>query len=287
MSQHHDLYASVTERIIEDLKQGVRPWAPSWKKGAPARGLPLRHTGVPYRGANVLILWLKGQLRGYSSPTWMTFRQAQVLGGRVRAGEKATHVVYAKSVTREGTDETGNSIEREILLTMTYAVFNTDQIDGLDDMEPPPEAPDEPIEGSEVFFASTGAQFRHGGNQAYYSPISDVIQLPPVANFESAEAYCSVKAHELTHWTMHPTRLNRELKDYRMESEDYAREELVAELGAAFLCASLGVNAEPRSDHADYIAHWLKILSEDPKAIFKAAAQAQRAVDYLYGLQPV
>jgi antirestriction protein ArdC len=167
-------------------------------------------------------------------------------------------------------------------------VFNVAQIEGLPaHYYAEPEAKGEKlqfIESAEKFFAATGAVIRHGGNMAYYAPGPDVIQLPVPEAFHDAESYAATKAHELTHWTKHPTRLDRDFGGKRFGDTGYAREELVAELGAAFLCADLGITPEPREDHASYLAHWLEILREDKRAIFSAAAHAQRAVDFLHGV---
>jgi antirestriction protein ArdC len=169
-----------------------------------------------------------------------------------------------------------------------YTVFNVEQIDDLPahytaKREPKGE-PLQLIANAEAFFVATGATFRHSGNMAYYAPGPDLIQLPPPEAFNDAESYAATKAHELTHWTAHPSRLARVLSK-RFGDNAYAAEELIAELGAAFLCADLGITPEPRDDHAAYLAHWLRVLREDKRAIFSAAAHAQRAVDYLHSLQ--
>ena len=286
-----DLYSRVTERVIADLEKGVRPWLKPWSagNGAGRVGLPRRHNGVPYRGINVLVLWGEALDKGYGSTIWMTFKQALTLGGHVRSGEHGSAIVYADRIIRTETDERGEAVEREIPFLKAYSVFNVAQIDGLpthyyafadqkaDNLEL--------IEAAERFFSTTGAVIRHGGDRAYYSPGPDVIQLPVPDAFRDAESYAATKAHELTHWTSHPQRLARDLGGKRFGDAGYAREELVAELGAAFLCADLGVAIEPREDHASYMEHWLRILREDKRAIFTAAAHAQRAVDYLHGLQ--
>lgn len=169
-----------------------------------------------------------------------------------------------------------------------YTVFNVEQIEGLPAQYQPTPAPDVAplplIEDAEAFFTGTGAVFRHGGNQAFYAPAADFIQLPPPEAFRDAESYAATKAHELTHWTGHKDRMAREFGK-RFGDKAYAFEELVAELGSAFLCADLGVTPETREDHASYLAHWLDVLKSDKRAIFTAAAHAQRAADYLHSLQ--
>jgi len=254
-------------------------------------GLPVRHNGLPYRGINVLMLWGEALSKGYSSPVWVTFKQALALGASVRKGEHGSVIVYADRFTRLETDVNGHDVEREIPFLKAYTVFNVAQIDGLPAQyySNPERRADklQAIEAAERFFASTAAVVRHGGDAAYYAPGPDVVQLPWPEAFRDAESYASTKAHELTHWTSHPQRLARDFGAKRFGDTGYAREELVAEIGAAFLCARLQVTAEPREDHASYIAHWLKLLREDKRAIFSAAAHAQRAVDFLNGLQPV
>ena len=142
------------------------------------------------------------------------------------------------------------------------------------------------IEAADLFFANTGADIRHGGNRAYYASEPDYVQMPPFEAFQDAESYCATLAHELTHWTKHASRLDRDFGRKAFGDEGYAREELVAEIGSAFLACDLGITPEPREDHASYLDHWLKVLKEDKRAIFQAAAHAQKAADYLHGLQP-
>ena len=191
---------------------------------------------------------------------------------------------------RGGMQNAGNDVERTIQFLKAYTVFNVAQIEGLPShYYAQPEATGEKlqlIEAAEAFFAATGAVIRHGGNMAYYAPGPDVIQLPVPEAFRDAESYAATKAHELTHWTRHESRLNRNLGGKRFGDPGYAREELVAELGAAFLCADLGITPEPREDHASYLAHWIGVLKEDKRAIFRAAAHAQKAVDSCHQRQP-
>lgn len=285
-----DLYTRVTERVIADLEKGVRPWLQPWSGGHAAGRItvPRRHNGVPYRGINILLLWGEAIANGYASPLWMTFKQALSLEAHVRNGEHGAMVVFADRFTKKETDADGNDVEREIPFLKAYSVFNVAQIEGLPaHYYAQPEANGERlalIESAEQFFAATGAVIRHGGHMAYYAPGPDVIQLPVPEAFRDAESYAATKAHEFTHWTKHQSRLDRDFGGKRFGDTGYAREELVAELGAAFLCADLGITPEPREDHASYLAHWLEILREDKRAIFAAAAHAQRAVDCLHGL---
>jgi len=291
-TQRADIYTRITDRIIADLENGVRPWLNPWNAGNTTGRitLPLRHNGVPYRGINILVLWGEALDKGYSCPIWMTFKQALELNAHVRKGEHGSCIVFADRFTRTETDADGNDVEHAIPFLKAYTVFNVAQIDGLPaHYHAQPEVKAETlelIEAAEAFFAATGAVIRHGGDKAYYAPSPDVIQLPVPEAFKNAESYEATKAHELTHWTKHESRLNRELGGKRFGDHGYAREELVAELGAAFLCTDLGITPEPREDHASYIAHWLDVLKQDKRAIFQAAAHAQRAVDFLHSLQP-
>jgi antirestriction protein ArdC len=220
----------------------------------------------------------------------MTYKQASELGGQVRKGEHGALVVYADRIRRSETDEKGEETEREIPFMKGYTVFNCEQVDGLPaHFYSRPEAPlpaSERIASADRFFAATGITLRHGGARAYYSESSDHVQMPPFESFRDAESYAATLAHEATHWTKHPKRLAREFGRKRWGDAGYATEELVAELGAAFLCADLGITPEVREDHAAYIASWLETLKRDNRAVFTAAAHAQRAADYLHGLQP-
>jgi len=287
-----DIYEKVTNQIVAELEKGVRPWLKPWS-GEHAAGRisrPLRCNGVPYQGINVIMLWSAAMAGGYASPLWLTFKQAREMGAHVRKGEKGSCVVYADRIRKTETDEaTGEAHERDIPFMKAYTVFNSEQIEGL-----PAHfyAPAEPrldpvqrIDHAERFFAATGADIRHGGNQAFYTVASDFVQMPPFETFRDAESYYATLAHECTHWTRHPSRLERDFGRKRWGDEGYAAEELVAELGSAFLCADLDLTPEPRPDHAAYIASWLKVLKNDKRAIFTAAAHAQRAADFLHGLQ--
>jgi antirestriction protein ArdC len=286
-----DIYQRVTDRIVADLEQGIRPWAKPWNAGhrAGGFGLPLRHNGVAYRGINILLLWGAAMEGGYAAPTWMTYRQAQELGGQVRRGEKGSLIVFADRITRTEQDEAGKDVEREIPFMKGYTVFNVEQIDGLPAQyhpkpaDPLPEA--ERLLRADGFIAATGADIRHGGEMAFYAPTSDSVRLPPFETFRDKESYYATALHELTHWTGHRSRLARDFGGQRFGDEGYAREELVAELGSAFLCVDLGITPAIRDDHTAYIGNWLKALKGDKRAIFQAAAHAQRAADYLHERQ--
>jgi antirestriction protein ArdC len=287
-----DLYARVTNTIIADLESGVRTWTKPWSAEHLAGTIsrPLRHCGEPYSGVNVILLWAEAVARGYSAPIWMTFRQALALGAYVRKGERGATVVYANSTTRTETGENGQAVEHQIPFLKAYTVFNVEQVEGLPEhfhqIAEPRLDPGQRIAHAEAFFAATKADIQHGGDQAYYAIQADYVRMPTFESFEDPQAYYATLAHECIHWTRHPTRLDRDLGRTRWGDEGYAREELVAELGAAFLCADLGLELEPRGDHASYIGGWLKALQGDKRFIFTAAAHAQRACDWLHGLQP-
>ena len=291
--QRSDLYSRITDKIIAELEQGVRPWMQPWTTTDAGDRItrPLRHNGQPYSGINVLILWSEAIARGFTSPSWMTFRQALELGAAVRKGETGTTVVFASSFLRAETNEVGEAVEHDIPFLKAYTVFNTEQITGLDArfrQVTPGSDPINRIGDADRFFANTGALIRHGGSSAYYAPARDHIQMPAFAAFRDAQSYVAILSHELTHWTAAPHRLDRDLSRYAKDNSERAREELIAELGSCFLCADLGIvpELEPRPDHASYLAAWLKVLSSDTRAIFTAAGHAQRAVSYLHHLQP-
>lgn len=287
-----DVYARITDAIVSHLEAGVRPWQRPWSAGnADGRILrPLRACGTPYRGVNVLSLWLAATDKGYPSPHWFTFTQAKGLGGCVRKGEHGSLVVYANSVTKAGTDAAGEAVEQDIFFMRGYTVFSAQQVEGLPERftTPAPQVihPEERVGHADAFFRATGAEVRHGGTRAYYGLLSDAVQMPPFVAFKNRESYYATLAHEVAHWTRHPNRLDRSFDQKTHGDEGYAREELVAEIAAAFLCADLGLALEPREDHTAYLASWLSVLKSDKRAIFQAAAHAQKAADYLHALQP-
>jgi antirestriction protein ArdC len=292
-TQRIDLYTRVTNAIITDLEKGVRPWLQPWNAEHAAGCItrPLRAGGQPYKGINLLMLWTSAMTQNLTAPIWMTFNQAKELKANVRKGSKGSLVVYADRITKTETTESGEENERDIYFMKDYTVFNVEQIEGLPPhfyatATPPQIDPVQRNEAADQFFANTRADIRHGGNQAYYAAQPDYVQMPPFVSFKDAESYGSTLAHEMTHWTKHPSRLNRDFGRRKFGDDGYAREELVAEIGAAFLSCDLGITPEPRDDHAAYLDHWLKVLKDDKRAIFQAAAHAQRAVDFLHGLQP-
>jgi antirestriction protein ArdC len=290
MTVKQDVYTRVTHKIIADLEKGNLTWVKPWKSkdfgGCVA--LPLRSEGTPYQGINVLSLWGAAIDKGYTRPVWMTFKKAKELGGQVQKGEKGTLVVYASTFEKSEFNEKGEETTSTIPFLNGYTVFNVEQISGLPEKfyETPSRLEDTRarMEAVEQFISHTKAVIRHGGNKAFYSPSHDFIQMPPSQSFRDMASYYATLAHELTHWTNHPSRLDRQFGVKRFGNDAHAMEELVAEIGAAFLCAVLGITPETREDHAAYIQSWITVLKKDTKAIFTAASYAQRAVGYLRGL---
>ncbi len=299
-SRTDNLYVEVTERIISELEAGRLPWVQPWGRvdGA-AAGLPRNAlTGRTYSGINVLILWGAVIEHRYPSQGWLTFRQALGAGGTVRKGEHGTTVVYADRFVPDAEKaravETGGDA-RTIPFLKRFTVFNAAQCDGLPEgfaTDPAPLPEREIVPVAESVIAASGVAFRIGGDRAFYVPSLDFVQVPPQPAFFDQINYYRTALHELTHATGHPSRLDRKLLN-AFGNKDYAREELVAELGSAFLCASLGI--EPTVRHADYLASWLEVLRDDlsddagvrgtgaprGRAIFRAASAASRAADWL------
>ena len=305
--QKKDYYEEVTNKIIKALENNTRPWVQPWDGGM--LPMPKRHNNTAYQGINMLILWQEAGEGGYSSPYWMTFKQAKILGGNVKKGEGATTIFYAGStIANNNKEEDEEAKERQsqdleadkgkkpnfkqafIKFMKSYKVFNANQIEGLPEKYYEVLSIEnnvkelEKLPKLEEFIKNTEANIKHGGIRAYYKPSSDHIQMPEMRFFKNGNSYYSTICHELTHWSGGKERLNRNLGGKRFGDQGYAMEELVAELGAAFLSSSLGINADVREDHAPYIASWLKVLKSDKRAIFNAASLAQIASNYLLEL---
>lgn len=282
------LYDEVTARLIAQLEEGVFPWVRPWSKALAAPGLPRNAvTGRAYSGINVLILWGAVIEGGYPSQDWLTFRQALAAGGCVRKGERGRTVFYADRFVPKEKREGGENGEepRGIAFLKRFTVFNVAQCEGLPEKlvrEPAPLPERELHDSAEALIAATGADVRIGGAEAFYSPSCDYVQLPPQPAFHHQIDYYRTALHELGHWTGHGSRLGRD-QTGRFGSAAYAREELVAELASAFLCAALGI--EPTVRHADYLGSWLQVLRADNRAIFRAASQASKAADFLLQYQ--
>jgi antirestriction protein ArdC len=270
----------ITQEIIARLESGTKPWIKPWR-GVPV-SRPLRACGIPYRGMNVFWLWMVADMCGYASPFWMTYNQAKELGAQVRKGEKSTIAIFYKSYTKEvEAPETGEKTDESRRVLKAYPVFNADQVEGLPERFHPAATLEvvEP-EGRQAeldsFFARIPAVLRHQGDEAYYEPVADRVTMPPAHLFSGFDHYYATLAHELSHWTGHASRLDRNLKN-RFGSAAYAAEELIAELSSAMLGAELGLPVTHLDSHASYIEHWLKLLKQDDRAILTAAAKAEEA----------
>ena len=272
-----ELYNKITSQITELMQQHGSDWTRPWTStvGGPSNAL----TGDHYKGINTLLLNLEAYGKGYSQPYWATFKQWRMKGGSVRKGQRGTLCVFYKPIVIEQPNE---SI-RTVPVMKHFFLFNADQVDGIEIPKT-----DEPVtiqdrnHAVDGLLNGTGAIIHETGSRAYYSPSKDHICIPPLSAFSSSEMFYSTLLHELSHWSGHPTRLNREEgMQSRFGSSAYAMEELVAELASAFLSIQLKVSHEPRKDHAQYLNSWLQVLDQDPKAFSSAASKAQRVADYL------
>jgi antirestriction protein ArdC len=291
--EQRDVAQVTTDKLLALLEAGTVPWHKEWTsvEGDMPRSLS---TGKLYGGSNVLILWVTALTNGYGSPWWGTYRQISERGGQVRKGQKGVEIVRTISGVKEVTDEDGQAKTQAWRTLRFFHVFNAEQCDWPEGSRAPktaakPEGPAR-IEAAEALVAqylATGPSLGHGGNAAYYNPPQDHVQMPPLAQFESAEGYLSTLYHELTHSTGHTSREARqgiaEGTFGRFGDAVYSEEELVAEIGAAILCAHAGIEQTTLDNSAAYIAHWLKALGEDKRLIFKAATAAQKAVDRILG----
>jgi antirestriction protein ArdC len=280
-----DLYAEVTNAIITALEAGTPPWVCPWDKSHGSLLPANLSTGRRYRGVNVMLLNLRQLGSGYPTSRWMTFQQALSVGGRVRKGEHGTRIVFFKLLERDadaGPVAANDEPSRRVIpLLRSFTVFNEAQIDDLPASLTWPQTPErvfQPCELADELLTRSGALFRHGGDRAYYSPSQDLIQMPPIEVFHDNVGYYNTALHELTHWTGHPDRCSRALTG-RQHIEAYAFEELVAEMGSAFLSSHCGLPAQ--LNHASYIQSWLQALRNDKRLIFSAASLAQKAVDFL------
>ena len=273
------VYKEITDSIIAQLEKGALPWVKPWHADSSTADKNIS-TQKPYQGVNRLILGLSSMVKGFSNPAWASFKQWQEMGGSVKAGEKGTKIVWFSPVTKEN-KVTGESESYAVL--KSYYVFNVEQVSGIEIV--PVATTDRPfnaIAEAEDRMIKTGASISHGGDAAFYAPGPDRIQLPHKAAFKNESSYYATAFHELTHWSGAKSRLDRDLHKGRYGNPAYAFEELVAEMGAAFLCQDYRIQGELR--HAGYIESWLKALRDDPKAIFKASALAQKAADYINSL---
>jgi len=270
-----DLYEEVTQSIIALLESGLKPWQRSWTSSSTIAGVPTNlSTHASYKGINTLILWAQQAHMSYSTDYWLTYKQAQALGGQVRKGEKSTTCVFFKPVAKED-KKTGE--KSSYAMIKPFNVFNLDQIDGI-------EAPAPfygPLYKTPLLqhVEQLGAQVDHGGDQACFIPSVDRIKMPQNSDFSSITHYDSILAHEVTHWTGHKSRLDRDLNN-RFGSSAYAVEELIAEMGSAFISAHFGIEAL-HEHNATYLQSWLNVLKDDKRAIFAITSQARQACEFV------
>ncbi len=280
-----DIYQTVTDQIIQAIENSVGDPVMPWQRSG-LLSLPNNvDTGNTYNGINIINLWVTGELRGFTSSQWGTYKQWKNVGAQVRKGEKAALVIFYREFEVDPDPDDPLDDGKRRVAKASY-VFNADQVDNYQAENLAEMPPLERIAEAESLVKQTGAIVNHGGDRAYYNTADDYIQMPDEQRFfeknssTRTESYYSILLHELTHWTGTKPRCNRQMGK-RFGDKDYAMEELVAELGSAFLCAQLGISSEPRKDHACYIANWLQALKNDKKAIFWAAARASDAVKYL------
>ena len=280
MAQADEVFQKIADTIAGKLEMGVRPWAKPWTSRPGAIAMPHNIEGRAYRGANVFWLWMEQEAKGYVEPVWLTFKQAKAKGGSVRLGEKGT-AVFFWSRTKRKDKETGK--ETDSFFAKAYTVFNIAQCDGIElpAVETAAARPElERIAAADALMTATGADIRYGGSKAFYAPSVDRVQLPAFEDFVSVDGFYSTAFHELGHWTGADHRLKR-VFGREFGDEAYAFEELVAELTAAFVCASQGFASVEREDHASYIGSWAKRIRSNPKAFIQACSKAQAAAEYI------
>lgn len=282
-----DVHAEITSQLVASIEANPGEFSLPWRRNAGALHMPVNAlTGNRYNGINILSLWVAAESRGYAAPLWGTYRQWADKGAQVRKGEKSSLVVFYKEFETDPDPEDQADTGKRRMARASY-VFNASQVDGFE-LPAMPQAlgPVERIGNADRFVTSTGASVSHGGDRAFYRPSTDSIQMPDEGLFigtdtmTRSEGYYATLVHELVHWSGSDKRLRRDMSG-RFGNAAYAAEELVAEIGAAFLCAELGITQDLRPDHAQYLASWLKLLKSDSKAIFTAAARASEAVSYL------
>ena len=285
-----DASEAITNELIRIIERGVLPWRKPWTAGGSAR--PLRHNSEPYQGVNNFLLTMRTVMAGYTSPFWMTVPQANTLGAKIRKGERSSVVVYYGQSRMQSDDEQdandGNTDEARVFrFQKSYRVFNADQIEGLPDAfypdacPVPDHTPSAPIPHMQAFFDAIDIATVFGGTEARYNPPVDKVFMPDISRFKNPLNFYGVWAHELAHATKAPHRLNRDYGLSRFGNTAYSREEIVAELTSCFLGQELGFTAHTLELNASYLYHWLRVLRSDKTAIFKHAADAQKACDYL------
>ena len=283
-----DVMDKVTAAIIASIEEGLvdgtwkRPWT---SNGVDGLGIPTNaSTGKPYRGGNIFVLWLSSLESGYTSSKWATYKQWEAMGAQVRKGERGTFGVKYTPLECRNHSKDEQCQRCGSVAVNSFALFNADQVDGYESTEEVTVErqtnPDGRVPALDAFFDSVGATIEYGRGSACYMPAADRIGMPSFEDFVDADSFYAVLSHELVHWTGAESRLGRDLSG-RFGSNSYAMEELVAELGSAMMCATLGITDTPRPDHAQYLKHWLEVLKEDSKALWSAASLASKAVAFL------
>lgn len=283
-----DVYARITADIAAAIEAGAGAWRMPWHHDGAADSRPINAASKrPYRGVNILALWVTAAGRNYASGLWGTLRQWNALGARVGKGERATTVVLWKEARQRADNDRDDCEDGQPrrLFARAFSVFNVAQVSGYQAEPIALLAQSERIARADAFIAALGIPIVYGGEGAYYRPSADTVHLPPFERFVDAVSAAGVAIHECAHATGAPHRLGRDLSG-RFGSHAYAMEEAVAELAASFILADLGLAHRPRPDHAAYLASWLKVLNEDPRAIFTAASKAQQAADWMHAQQP-
>ena len=291
MKERFDIHQHITNQIVAAIERGAGEFRLPWH----SVGAITRPTNIAskksYRGVNIVALWAASEQNGFGSGIWGTYRQWAEVGAQVRKGEKSSYIVFYKEIeiTSRPAEQDASAESETRLFARATPVFAAEQVDGYELPTITNSNPVESIATADVFVTAIGASIAHGGSRAYYRPSSDSIQIPPREAFigsatsTAAESYYSTVLHELTHWTSHEQRCNRQLGK-RFGDSAYAMEELIAELGASFLCSELGITGEPRADHAQYLTSWLSVLKADNRAIFTAASKASEAASFLTNL---
>lgn len=288
MKPRSDIYQTVTDQLVAAIEAGAGTWRMPWHNSTAPVMRPTSAVGRRYTGINRVILWATADALGFQSGIWATYRQWKAHGAQVRKGECGTHVVLWKKIERQngaGNAEDGAEGEgRARFFARGFVVFNRDQVDGAEGAELTEAAPmAADVAEAQAFLESVGVPVEYGLYDAHYRPDQDRIYLPERVAFDSDLDLVSTLAHELVHATGSASRLAREsLREYHKDRSWRGREELVAEIGAAMVMADLGLASTPRPDHAAYLSSWLTVLRHDPRAIFKAAAQAQAALDWIH-----
>jgi antirestriction protein ArdC len=282
--ERRDYRQEVTNEVIALLEQGAAPWQRPWQAGEFGRTPFNPVTTKPYHGGNILNLMISAMRHGYSDPRWLTYKQSADKGWQVRKGEKSTKIEFWEAKPGNKEEGADDDEKRSRLIHRVYSVFNAEQIDGIPLIHIEPRKPFEVIEAGEKMLSNSGAEIKHGGGRAFYSPKQDYIQMPPRECFTDEPHYYATVLHELAHWTGAGSRLNRLSDKAPFGSPAYAAEEIRADLASLMISAELGIPYDPK-DQAGYIQNWIQVLKNDKNEVFKAASDASKICDYLHSLE--